>query len=267
MNGLASQCATALASIRHRRFQPKPHHFYASLNYLWFDPDHIQATCQKSRLWSFNRWNTLSIHEQDYLNHCVGSIRDKVHQHLAQEANYHLQSSDQVRVLSLPRSLGFGFNSVIFYFIWSGDTLLFILSEITNTPWKQRHTYTHDCRNTSHIKRPHSTSYPFTFNKAFHVSPFMPMDITYHWNFTLQADQVWIEMRLLQDQKMIFDASMQCKLVPMNHARQQARYALGFPLQGFKMLAMIHLQALRLWLKKIPFYPHPHKSNQGDKAS
>lgn len=267
MNGLSSPCASAPATIRHRRFRPKAHQFYTTLNYLWFDPDTIESTCQKNRLWSFNRWNILSIYAQDYLPNYIGSIRGKVSQHLAEQAAYHLKASDSVRVLSLPRSFGFGFNSVIFYFIWSENQLRFILSEITNTPWKQRHTYTHDCFAADAVVRPDSVSYPFHFDKTFHVSPFMPMDIDYRWNFSLHADQVWIEMRLFQNQKMIFDASMSFGVLPIDHNVQHTRYALAFPLQGFKMLGMIYLQAIKLWLKKIPFYPHPHNSNQGDKTS
>lgn len=276
----ASHCATAPATIRHRRFKPKYHQFYATLNYLWFDPDCIESICQQSKLWSFKQWNILSISEQDYLPHYSGSIREKLSQHLLQDAAYQLQANDQIRVLSLPRSFGYGFNSVIFYFVWASNQLRFILSEITNTPWNERHTYTHDCLANTPVARESSTSYPFKFDKSFHVSPFMPMDICYHWNFSFMpktglnskaavqnsADSVFIDMRLFKNEKMLFDASMHFSLLPVSSHTQQTRYALGFPLQGFKMLGMIYLQAMKLWLKKTPFYPHPHHTNRGDKS-
>lgn len=264
-HGYKSHCATATAKIRHRRFKPKPHEFNASLNYLWFDPDQIESICQQSKLWSFNRWNIFSLHEPDYLPNYAGSLRAKVQQHLAQHAAYDLKTDDQVRILALPRSFGYGFNSVIFYFVWADQHLRFIISEITNTPWGERHAYTHDCLTSSPLFRQSSTSYPFSFDKAFHVSPFMPMDIQYHWNFTFdstaETERLFIEMRLLQKQKIMFDASMQVTFAHLNNAAAQTRYALMFPLQGVKMLGMIYLQAMKLWLKKIPFHPHPRNAD------
>jgi DUF1365 family protein len=282
--GYASHCATAPAVIRHRRFKPKSHQFYATLNYLWFDPERIESTCQYSTLWSFQRWNILSIQPSDFMPQFAGSFREKISQHLQQDAAYTLQASDQIRILALPRSFGYGFNSVIFYFVWASNELRFILSEITNTPWNERHIYTHDCLAITPKLRATSLSYAFEFAKRFHVSPFMPMDIGYQWNFSFMSsgyashphdskskvDSVFIEMRLLQNEKMLFDASMHCHLIPMNSGMQQARYALGFPLQGVKMLTMIYIQAVKLWLKKIPFYPHPRKRldhlSEGDKS-
>ncbi|MFX6214185.1 DUF1365 family protein, partial [Acinetobacter baumannii] len=72
----------------------------------------------------------------------------------------------------------------VFYFVLSQTGQpLFILSEITNTPWNERKVYTHDC-----IKQQRQVgnyqSFDFNFEKSFHVSPFMPMQLTYRWRFS-----------------------------------------------------------------------------------
>ena len=260
-NALLLPCALAASHIRHRRFSPKVHQFYSTLHYLWFDPDYIDQLAARSKFWSHNRWNSLSIYDQDFLPQHKGSIRQKVAQQL-QTQGFHLQTTAQVRVLALPRSFGFSFNSVVFYVVLLAGVPQFILSEITNTPWKQRHTYIHDCQQPqqqSSIPR-----YQFVFDKAFHVSPFMPMNIRYHWSFSFQGNSNLIEMRLMQQQRMLFDATLRFGLQPLLSTAQQRRYALGFPLQGLSMLRQIYWQALQLWLKKIPFYPHPQKAKQGE---
>lgn len=259
---LGLPCATAQAYIRHRRFSPTTHSFETTLNYLWFDPENLAQLCGRSRWWSHNRWNSLSIDDRDFLPQRGGSIRQKVALQL-QSQQLTLDTDDQLRVLALPRSFGVGFNSVVFYVVLRAGKPHYILSEITNTPWKQRHTYIHQCAGQQQQRM--TESYQFVFDKAFHVSPFMPMNICYHWNFRFKNGDHIIEMRLMQDTRMLFDASLRFGLHAITNPRQQRQYALGFPLQGLSMLRQIYQQALRLWLKKTPFHPHPHKLQQGEK--
>lgn len=255
-------CASAQARIRHRRFSPTTHAFEATLNYLWFDPETLVQQCHSSRWWSHNRWNSLSVYDRDFLPQHAGNIRQKVALQL-QSQQLGLLADDQLRVLALPRSFGMGFNSVVFYLVLRSGEPCYILSEITNTPWNQRHTYIHQCAGQS--SQSGATSYQFVFDKAFHVSPFMPMNICYHWSFRFKNGDHIIEMRLMQDTRMLFDASMRFGLQAISTPRQQRLFALGFPLQGLRMLKQIYQQAFQLWLKKIPFYPHPDKLKQGEK--
>ena len=176
--------AIASTEIRHRRYLPKSHTFEVKLSYLCFDPDQLANFTQKSWFWSSSRWNLLTLDERDFLNMEYGSIRQKVARLLIKHENYHLPHAASIRVLALPRTLGFRFNSVVFYLVFDAtDQLIFVLSEITNTPWNERQVYIHDCRNNADEHAPYQ-SHQFDFKKAFHVSPFMPMSLDYRWRFS-----------------------------------------------------------------------------------
>ena len=255
------ELAIAQSRIRHRRYLPKSHEFSAQLNYLCFDPDQIEAFSQKSWLWSAKRWNVLSIHEHDFLNMESGSIRQKVQQILLNKNNFIVRQNMEIRVLALPRTFGFRFNSVVFYVVFNDkQTPCFVLSEITNTPWNERQVYVHDCRENA-VQNSLYQSHQFDFKKAFHVSPFMPMDLDYRWQFSFSEAHTVIYMQLFQLDVLQFDATMQFSLQPITLPSQQTLYAISNVLQPFKMVMGIYLNAFRLWKKKIPFYRHPKKEN------
>ncbi|MBJ8551152.1 DUF1365 domain-containing protein [Acinetobacter bereziniae] len=256
---LLTELAIAPASIRHRRYLPKSHQFEAKLNYLWFDPDQIHYFTEQSYLWSSQRWNLLKLDPNDFLIEEYGTIRQKIEKILLKQANSLLGLDTQIRVLALPRTLGYRFNSVVFFFIFdASEKPLFILSEITNTPWEERKVYVHDCRDKA-VQHSQFNSYKFEFKKSFHVSPFMPMDINYKWSFNFSAQQNVIHMQLFQQDVLQFDATMRFSLTPITVSSQQHRYAIHSVFEPFKMMAGIYLNAFRLWKKKVPFYRHPNK--------
>lgn len=256
---LNTSLAIADVKIRHRRYAPKAHAFESNLSYLWFDPDQLEAITEKSWLWSSRHWNVLTLYPHDFLTAYQGTVREKVKKALLQYVGTLLLPDWQIRILALPRCLGFRFNSVAFYFILDQDHQpLFILSEITNTPWNERQVYVHDCRDQVQA---HSDfqGYTFDFEKSFHVSPFMPMDIDYRWRFNFSNHLNVIHMQLFQQQQLIFDASMRFSLNAITFPSQQHGYALMHSIGPFKMVASIYFQALQLWWKKVPFHRHPNK--------
>lgn len=256
---LMTELAIAPALIRHRRYLPKPHQFEAKLNYLWFDPDQIHVFTEQSYLWSSHRWNLLKLDPNDFLIEESGTIRQKIKKILLKQANSVLALNTQIRVLALPRTLGYRFNSVVFFFIFDlSEKLLFILSEITNTPWDERKVYVHDCRNKA-VQHAQYNGYKFEFKKSFHVSPFMPMDMNYIWSFNFSEQQNVIYMQLFQQNVLQFDATMRFSLTPITVSSQQHRYAIDSVFEPFKMMTGIYLNAFRLWRKKVPFYRHPNK--------
>ena len=96
------------------------------------------------------------------------------------------------------------------------------------------------------------------FDKRFHVSPFMPMDMRYDWRFSEPGDTLSVHMENLKDGQVQFDATLTLRREPIT-STTLARALAAFPLITFKVSALIYWQALRLLLKRTPFFTHPDK--------
>jgi hypothetical protein len=167
----------------------------------------------------------------------------------------------RVRVLTLPRVLGFVFNPVTFYLCEDrSGGLDAIVAEITNTPWGERHAYVLDARAAgSGVGR----AMRFGFDKRFHVSPFLPMDLGYEWVFSRgcadAGGSIGISMRLAREGHPMFDATLalrRTKLTPASLVWQVLRC----PLLTLGVVARIYLDAALLWLKGVPVYAHPPRA-------
>jgi DUF1365 family protein len=172
-----------------------------------------------------------------------------------------------VRLLTQISYFGFCFNPVSFYYCFDAEERLrFIVSEITNTPWNERSSYVHEV---DHQKKHHR----YEFQKDFHVSPFMPMNLHYVWNFSTPefendsgVSQKFLSVHMedwdQEKTRKVFDATLLLKPRPWSASHLIASL-LMFPLLTFKSFVAIYWQAFLLKLKNIPFYPHP---DSGEKS-
>ena len=129
------------------------------------------------------------------------------------------------------------------------------MAEVNNTPWGEQCSYVVRCDGAD--KR----AWRFRPSKKMHVSPFMPMDIRYHWTLAKPADQLSVYMANFRDNNKIFDATMSLVRRPIS-AASLAGVLLRFPFMTLKVMAAIHWEALRLWLKRVPFHGHPDKQQE-----
>jgi hypothetical protein len=97
-----------------------------------------------------------------------------------------------------------------------------------------------------------------TANKAFHVSPFIDMDIRYDWRFRLPGETIRVHMIDYHKETRLFDATLALERRSINR-RMLSRVLLRYPAQTAKVITLIYWQALRLVMKKTPFYTHPPK--------
>ena len=239
-------------TVIHHRLQPKRHRFKYHMSWCLLDLDELHNWMQASRLWQHNRWGVFAIKDQDYINSEQQPIKDKVSDYIEKQTGQPF--TGRVYLFTHPRFLGYGFNSVNFYLCYSGDRLQHIISEINNTPWGEKHLYFHDCG------QPDDSGYgwSFAFRKAFHISPFVSMDIDYDWCFKVTARTFGVHMTLHQKGVKLMQVVLDTKITPAveNSIR---RNVLKRPFQPWKMSAGIYWQAFKLWLKKIPFIPHPER--------
>ena len=231
------------------------HGFTYRLFMMYLDLDELPALFTKRWFWStsrpalarFRRENHLGPNDQPLAE----SVRDLVEAETGQRPN------GPVRLLTNLAYFGYRFNPVSFYYCFAsdGETVEFIVAEVNNTPWGEQDTYVLTCR----PRR--ASAWRFKPAKKMHVSPFMPMDIEYDWVLAHPREQLTVHMANSREGRRFFDASMQLKRREIG-ATALAGVLIRFPLLTMKIIAAIHWQALRLWLKRCPVYVHPKKKRE-----
>jgi len=250
MNGFQSRLLVGW--VKHRRFQPKNHAFRYPVFMSWIDLDEVDRVMEQSLFWSKERFNLVSFYRGDYIGDPRQDLDKTVKQRIREQTGNNF--SGRICLLTNLRYLGFSFNPVSFYFCYPehGNHPRYILAEINNTPWDERYCYVLDTKNSPS----QGGKWSFELDKAFHVSPFMPMNVQYHWYFNLHPSAVMIHMSLQQEQQHCFDATL--KLQPRTMSSKAMRNTpLRYPLMTLSVVARIYWQAFRLWLKRIPIYNHP----------
>jgi len=206
-------------------------------------------------LWSYQRWNVAFFRRKDHFGDpsvpLDTAVRDLI------QTNLGNRPVGPIRMLTHLRYFGYCFNPASFYYCYDDSDIRVetIVVEIHNTPWGERHCYVFgDSQNehpVDHWRR-------YRFNKNFHVSPFIDMDIQYDWRFRVPGDIIRVHMIDIEKHKKLFDATLMLKRQPISH-KGLTRVLIKYPLMTMKVTTMIHFQALRLLLKNTPFFTHPKK--------
>jgi DUF1365 family protein len=249
---VVSASALYVGTVAHRRLAPVPHAFAYTLGLFYLDLHELDAVARALPFFSVGRANVLSFRREDYLGAPHVPLYDAVRARV-REALGHAPTGP-IRVLTHPRYLGYCFNPVTFYYCFAddGETLEVIVAEITNTPWNERHAYVLDVREATRA----GDQLVFAFDKRFHVSPFLPMDLAYVWRFSSPDGHLRVHMDALRKGERVFTASLGATRTPLT-----ALSVLGalcrLPPMTLKVMAGIHYEALRVYLKRNPFYEHP----------
>lgn len=251
--GLPAASAVYEGVVRHRRLRPHPHAFDYKMAQLYLDLDEIDGVFARRWLWSTERRNIARFRRDDYLGPSELSLANAVRLRVEQATAR--RPTGPIRLLSHLRYFGHAFNPVSFYYCFAEDgiTLDCVVAEITNMPWRERHAYVLPVGSASTQGRVFSWEFP----KAFHVSPFIPMDRQYSWRFTTPSADLNVHMDVMREGQREFDATLTLQRRPMNGA-SLARVLWRYPLMTARIVGRIHWQALCLWLKRNPVYNHPN---------
>ncbi len=261
--------------VRHRRFVPKPHAFRYQIFMFYLNLDHLEEALTAHWFVSLERRNVVSFRREDYFagqSQNPARLKDAV---IAAVQDWYGERAlarpdiTSVCVLTQLRLFGFLFNPVSFYYCFDAQAqLVAILAEITNTPWGERHAYVLPIAQSSPDMqyRPRGLHHHgFSFDKAFHVSPFNPMNMHYQWQFSAPEQALRIHMdNLVQapnsEIEKHFDATLCLQRLPLRE--NLAATVIRFPGMTVKTVAGIYWQALKLKLKGMPFYSHPNSQSK-----
>ncbi len=242
-------------TVRHRRYRPRANQFEYRLFFMFLDLAEMPRPLDRHPLWSWQQPNIAYFRRRDHFGDPRITMDEAVRR-LVQARTGH-RPDGPIRMLTHLRYFGHCFNPATFFYCYdaAGQTVETIVVEIHNTPWGEVFCYVLP---RSHSLHPLPGWRRHRFDKRFHVSPFIDMDIHYDWRFMVPNEKLRVHMIDFQKEKMLFDATLQLQRTPLSH-RALTRVLVQYPLLTGKVITLIYFQALRLMLKKVPFFTHPDK--------
>lgn len=237
----------------HRRPGPPRYRFSYRSFYLLLDIDAIDTACAATPLLSRNRFNLLSFHDADHGAHDGSSLREWMDATLA-DHGVHLDGG-RIRLLTMPRVLGYGFNPIsVFYCEHADHSLRAIVAEVHNT-FGEHHFYVlHDqgaALDWGQVR---------TKAKRFHVSPFLERAGAYRFRFSPPGQQLRMAIRLYD--RLGANATLRIATTLTGDCvristRNVLKVCLQMPLMSLKVISAIYWQALKIWLRGGRFYRKP----------
>ena len=231
--------AVYTGTLMHARRAPARHVFRYPVSYWLFDLDELAELQRRLRLFSVNRPNVVSLYDRDHFDGTLPLKRAVCE--LAGDPEI-----ERVCMLTQPRVAGYVFNPVTFYWCYrADDSLSCMVAELNNTFGE---------RLPEVLRGPELR---YEHRKRLHVSPFFGLDASYEYAFSEPAEEVWARIHVRDDVG-------ERPLTAVLHGRRReltngslAALLLRYPLQPLQVTSLIHFEALRLWLKRVPFHHKP----------
>lgn len=235
-------------TVVHRRFRPRGHRLAYRVFYLLLDLDELPLLGRRLRLFSHNRLGLMSFHDRDHGTGDGSALRGHVERQLV--AAGIAPDGGAIRLLCLPRILGYAFNPLSVYFCHRRDGgLAAILYEVNNT-FRERHTYVMPIADGRALPIRQRCA------KRFHVSPFLGMAMTYDFEIAPPGDGVAIAIGEADGEGALLQAAFAGRRLSLSD-RNLLRVFLRYPLLTLKVIGAIHWEALKLWLKGVPLTRRP----------
>ncbi len=238
--------------VRHIRHKPARHEFQYRLFMAYMDLDELDRVFSGRWLWSTRRPAIARFLSSDHLDGTCDHLAHGVRQLVRERSGLRLDGP--VRLLTHLRYFGYIFNPISIYYCFEKNNpapRCYVL-EVSNTPWKERVCYVLPV---AHAKSKRKGEL-FDFNKEMHVSPFIPMDMSYRCWIGPPGERLSLSIEVLNEEASMLQTSLALARRPVTGG-VLARSLLRYPLMTANVSWRIHLNALRLWLKGIQPVAHP----------
>lgn len=245
-----TESALYKGKVYHQRFKPTQHKFDYDIYLFWLklETEELATLSRELQYFSAEGKARVRFKREDYLGDPSVSLREAVLDRMT-ELNEGNRLSGDVFMLGQLRMWGWYFSPVNFYYLRNSEgKYTHMLAEVSNTPWNERHHYL--------VNLDTQDDTP----KAFHVSPFNPMDMTYQWSISQPSTNLSLAMDCVRNEKE-FSAGINLTKFTLDNANLTQALK-RIPSMTIKTVAGIYWHALKLLLKRTPLYTHPEKSQE-----
>ena len=237
-------------TVSHRRLAPKPHRFRYGIYFVLLNLDELEELQGRVGPLGVNARAVTSFRDRDHLDPSDEPTRSKLERWLA-ERGVRLPAGPVLLLTNL-RVFGYVFNPVSYYYCCEEDgAVAFIVAEVNNTFGE---TF---CYLLNDLGARGDRAAVSRRRKVFHVSPFIEIrDVEYDWVFTAPSDRLHVHIDEFRGGEKFFDATLALQRRPLTSGSLTSAL-LRYPLVTLRTIALIHWQALRIWLKGAPLYRKP----------
>jgi DUF1365 family protein len=251
-NGASPQTAGTLyvGEVMHQRLKPFGHRFSYGVFSLLVDLDRLDALDRMTPLLSVNRPNLVSFNESDHVERDGETVRAFA-DWLLEGAGLR-QRAARILLLAYPRVCGYVFNPISVYFAYDADARLIALIYAVRNTFGQRHAYVAPIESADLSE----AGVRQTRAKIFHVSPFISLDARYNFRVLPPGKVVRLRIHETEGGEPLLAATFAGAAKPLT-SLALAGCLLKFPLLTWKIMAGIHWEALKLWLKGARVHKSP----------
>ncbi|WP_295669559.1 DUF1365 domain-containing protein [uncultured Mucilaginibacter sp.] len=240
------------AKVMHHRMAPKVHRFHYNVFMFYLDLDEIDGLSKKLKFMSRNRFNLFNFRDKDHLQlpkenpDTSKNIRKHITNYLA--SNGVTIGNGRIMVLTNLCTLGYQFNPVSFYYCYDeAGKIVCSIVEVCNTFLEMKPYFLG-------LETLKDEQFKLNTTKYFYVSPFIDMDTNFDFDLHIPGEKLQVKIDDYdKDGNRFFISTLSGKRKPLKDATLLL-YFLSFPFITLKIISLIHWQALKLWLKKIPYH-------------